>query len=51
MRYREIDTILPADGWSEVKQDGSHHEYQHPAKAGKVTIPGHAGKVLNPTTV
>ena len=49
MRYREIDKILRADGWYEVKQVGSHHQYTHPAKPGKVT--GHAGKDLNPTTV
>ena len=51
MRYREIDKILRADGWCEVKQVGSHHQYKHPAKPGKVTVPGHAGKDLNPTTV
>ena len=51
MRYREIDKILRADGWYEVKQVGSHHQYKHPAKPGKVTVPGHAGKDLNPTTV
>ena len=51
MRYREIDKILRADGWSEVKQVGSHHQYKHPAKPGKVTVPEHAGKDLNPTTV
>jgi predicted RNA binding protein YcfA (HicA-like mRNA interferase family) len=51
MRYREIDKILRADGWCEVKQVGSHHQYKHPTKPGKVTVPGHAGKDLNPTTV
>ena len=28
MRYREIDKILRADGWYEVKQVGSHHQYK-----------------------
>ena len=51
MRYREIDKILRAEGWYEVKQVGSHHQYKQPANPGKVTVPGHAGKDLNPTTV
>ena len=40
----DIETIL-RDGWYEVKQVGSHHQYKHPTKAGKVTIPEHKGKI------
>ena len=47
MRYREIDKILRADGWYEVKQVGSHHQYKHPAKPGKVTVPGHDNSKIN----
>ena len=46
MRYREIDKILRADGWSEVKQVGSHLQYKHPAKPGKETDPEHAGTTV-----
>ena len=43
MRAREIEKILIKDGWYFVKQVGSHRQYKHPAKPGKVTIPFHSG--------
>lgn len=50
MRFREVDKLLKEDGWYEVKQVGSHHQYRHPVKPGKVTVPEHGGKDINPTT-
>lgn len=50
MRFREVEKILLKDGWYQVKQKGSHHQYKHPNKHGKVTIPEHTGD-LNPDTV
>lgn len=50
MRFREVEKILLADGWYEVAQKGSHHQYNHPTKKGKVTIPEHGGD-LDPRTV
>ena len=49
MRFREMDKILKADGWYEVKQVGSHHQYKHPTKPGKITVPEHGGKDINLT--
>lgn len=49
MRFREMDKILKADGWYEVKKVGSHHQYKHPMKPGKVTVPEHGGKDINLT--
>lgn len=43
MRARETEKILLKDGWYFVKQVGSHRQYKHPAKPGKVTIPFHSG--------
>ena len=51
MRFRELEKILKADGWFEVNQEGSHHQYKHPAKRGKVTVPEHKGKDINITIV
>ena len=51
MRFREVVKILKADGWYEVKQAGSHHQYKHPTKPGRVTVPEHGGKDINLTTV
>lgn len=47
MRFREVDKILKKDGWYEVAKVGSHHQYRHPTKQGKVTVPEHAGKDIN----
>lgn len=49
MRFREMDKILKSDGWHEVKQVGSHHQYKHPTKPGKVTVPEHGGRDINQT--
>ena len=47
MRFQEIDRLLKRDGWYEVNQVGSHHQYKHPTKIGKVTVPEHSGKDIN----
>lgn len=30
---------LKKDGWVEVDQKGSHKQFRHPTKAGRVTVP------------
>lgn len=47
---RELVKILLADGWYEVACVGDHHQYKHPSKKGKVTIP-HPKKDLPKKTV
>lgn len=47
MRFRELDKLLKEDGWYEVGKKGSHHQYKHPTKPGKVTVPEHAGKDIS----
>ena len=44
-KIREILKILHEDGWREVKQKGSHRQFKHPTKKGKVTVS--VGKSLN----
>jgi len=41
---------LKADGWVLVHTVGSHHQFKHPAKLGKVTVP-HPRKDLPLPTV
>ncbi|MEX3955129.1 type II toxin-antitoxin system HicA family toxin [Trinickia sp. EG282A] len=31
--------LLKADGWFLVNTVGSHHQFKHPSKQGKVTVP------------
>ena len=45
MRARELERILFEDGWYIKNQKGSHRQYKHPDKPGKVTIPFHIGDV------
>lgn len=45
MKFKEVEKIIKEDGWYQVKQKGSHHQYKHPVKPGKVTIPEHAGDI------
>ena len=35
---RDVLAALLADGWYEVAVVGSHHQYKHPAKPGRVTL-------------
>jgi len=36
---REVISALTADGWEKVAQKGSHVQFKHPAKPGRVTVP------------
>lgn len=45
LRFREVEKIILKDGWYQVNQKGSHCQYRHPRKAGKVTIPDHRGDI------
>ncbi len=36
---REIIAKLEADGWRRVAQRGSHVQFKHPVKTGRVTVP------------
>jgi predicted RNA binding protein YcfA (HicA-like mRNA interferase family) len=38
LNSREIITLLEADGWYLVHVKGSHHQFRHPTKPGKVTV-------------
>ncbi|MDR1197663.1 MAG: type II toxin-antitoxin system HicA family toxin [Prevotellaceae bacterium] len=48
-RYKvsEILEMLKADGWSIVQQVGSHRQFKHPLKKGRVTVSGKPSKVLS----
>jgi predicted RNA binding protein YcfA (HicA-like mRNA interferase family) len=35
---RDVIAALEADGWREVAQKGSHKQFRHPAKPGRVTV-------------
>lgn len=45
MTFREIEKIVLDDGWRLANVRGSHYQYKHPTKSGKVTIPNHRGDI------
>ena len=40
MKVRDVIGRLAKDGWVQVSQKGSHRQFRHPTKPGKVTVPG-----------
>jgi predicted RNA binding protein YcfA (HicA-like mRNA interferase family) len=46
MKVRDIIKLIEADGWYLVVTRGSHRQYKHPTKPGRVTIAGHSGDDL-----
>ncbi len=51
MKVREVIKLLEADGWYLVATKGSHRQYKHPSKPGRVTIAGHSRDDLAPGTL
>lgn len=43
MKVREVIRRLREDGWKLVDQKGSHRQYRHPTKPGRVTVSGALG--------
>ncbi len=51
MKIRELIKRLEADGWYLVSTEGSHRQYKHPKKPGRVTVPGHMNDDVHPKTL
>jgi predicted RNA binding protein YcfA (HicA-like mRNA interferase family) len=39
MNSREVISLLESAGWYEVAQKGSHIQFKHPIRPGRVTVP------------
>lgn len=50
MKVREVIRLIEADGWYLVRTRGSHRQFLHRTKAGKVTISGKASLDMPPGT-
>lgn len=48
VKVSEILTVLRRDGWFLVATRGSHRQFKHPTKPGRVTVPGKASDDLPP---
>lgn len=43
VKVREVIRLVEADGWRLVVTEGSHRQFKHPSKTGRVTVSGHPG--------
>jgi predicted RNA binding protein YcfA (HicA-like mRNA interferase family) len=50
IKVREMIRLIEADGWVYIGSTGGHRQYKHPAKPGKVTIPGKLSADVPPGT-
>lgn len=46
MNSKEVVKLLQKDGWYLETQKGSHKQFKHPAKKGKVTVADHGKKEI-----
>ncbi len=51
MKVREVTRLVEGDGWTLVATRGSHRQYKHPTKPGRVTVAGKPSDDLAPGTL
>ena len=51
MKVREAIRLIENDGWFLVATRGSHRQYKHGLKAGRVTVAGKPSDDLSPGTL
>ena len=51
MKVREVIRLIEQDGWFLVATRGSHRQYKHATKPGRVTVAGKASDDMAPGTL
>ncbi|HEX8181465.1 MAG TPA: type II toxin-antitoxin system HicA family toxin [Pyrinomonadaceae bacterium] len=51
MKVRDVIKLIEQDGWHLVVIEGSHRQYKHLTKPGRVTIAGHRSEEVHPKTL
>ena len=51
MKIRDVIKLIEEDGWYLVVTKGSHRQYKHSIKTGRVTIAGHPEDEMAPGTL
>jgi predicted RNA binding protein YcfA (HicA-like mRNA interferase family) len=51
VKVRDVLKLLNEDGWHLVATEGSHRQYKHQTKPGRVTVPGKPNHDLPPGTL
>jgi predicted RNA binding protein YcfA (HicA-like mRNA interferase family) len=50
LKVGEVLKLLEADGWYLLATRGSHRQFKHPSKPGRVTVAGKLSDDLHPKT-
>lgn len=51
MKIRDVIKIIEKEGWYLKETKGSHRQYKHTVKPGRVTIPGKLNDDVHPKTL
>jgi predicted RNA binding protein YcfA (HicA-like mRNA interferase family) len=51
LKLRDLIRVIESDGWYLAVTKGSHRQYKHPMKPGRVTIAGHLNDDIAPGTL
>ena len=51
MKVREVLKLIKDNGWYLVTTEGSHRQFKHPTKPGRVTVSGHPSDDVHPKTL
>jgi predicted RNA binding protein YcfA (HicA-like mRNA interferase family) len=51
MKVRDVIRLLEGEGWFLVETRGSHRQYKHPVRPGRVTVAGKPSDDLAPGTL
>lgn len=49
-KVKEVIRFVKSEGWELVATKGSHRQFEHPTRSGRVTIPGKPSDDLPPGT-
>ena len=51
MKARDVIRLIEADGWYQIATRGSHRQYRHDSKPGRVTVAGKLSDDVAPGTL
>jgi predicted RNA binding protein YcfA (HicA-like mRNA interferase family) len=51
VKVRDVISLLEREGWIHVSTRGSHRQYKHPFKSGRVTVAGKPSDDMAPGTL
>jgi predicted RNA binding protein YcfA (HicA-like mRNA interferase family) len=50
-KVRDVPKLIADDGWFKVTQKGSHRQFKHAEKPGRVTVAGHPSQEMDKGTL